>query len=49
MYDAILSQRTPLLANATDPDMEKFIPLLNDYLKSEYYFYLTPAPPDQLL
>ncbi|KAF7768105.1 hypothetical protein Agabi119p4_7348 [Agaricus bisporus var. burnettii] len=33
VYDAILSKQRPLQASAPDPEMEKFIPLLNDYLK----------------
>lgn len=31
MYDAILSEG----GSMRDPEMEKFLPLLNDYLKSE--------------
>lgn len=33
LYDAILSERESVLANQPDPEMEKFLPMLNDYLK----------------
>jgi hypothetical protein len=35
MYDAILSERKSTQASIPDPEMEKFLPLLKDYLKSK--------------
>lgn len=35
MYDAIPSKEKPTQVGETDPEMENFLPLLRDYLKSE--------------
>ncbi|KAJ3576299.1 hypothetical protein NP233_g546 [Leucocoprinus birnbaumii] len=33
MYDAILSEKESISASQPDPEMDKFLPLLNDYLR----------------
>jgi hypothetical protein len=40
MYDAILSGDGDAPAPAFDPEMDKFMPMLTDYLKSEASYVL---------
>ncbi len=37
MFDAIPSREKLSQAGETDPEMDKFLPLLKDYLRSEQY------------
>lgn len=44
MYDAVPSESQTGTSMALDPEMEKFLPMLRDYLKSGY----SPLPHDKI-